>query len=178
MQYIITPHHNSARYAIKYYKLKKDMAPCPFPVFLSGDIVLCVSGDSCAYAAAASSYILTRWGIGGLFCFITEGSFLYPHTITDGGQTVIYQEMLYKPPFKPMVELMVKPPFKHSFEPHDKCGGTLKSGCAVHAYLAAGRFLPISNILVLRGTDDEGVLKWLLETSYMVSSPTFMQKTE
>ena len=171
MLYFIIARHNDARPVIDYFNLKKDMAFCPFPIFLADNVVLCLSGEGSAYAAAASSCLLTRWGRNGLFVHMAPGDFIIPHTITYGG-TTIYQEMLYKPP-----------PFVSE--------GKIEDGEAVHAFLAAGRFLPLRQIIVMRGipggpvppngpvppdspVPDERILLWLEKICFTIISPTSM----
>lgn len=157
MIYFVMARHNDARPIIEYFKLKKDMAPGPFTVFHAEDVVLCLSGDG-VYSAAATAYILTRWGRRGLFVHLVEGpEVLYPHTIMDaesgiangkttgkeiiGSRLVIYQEMLYKPP---------------DFVQE----GILVSREAAYTFLAASKFLLLKQILVLQCKDCRSVLPW------------------
>jgi len=173
--------HNDARPVIDRYELKKDMSPCPFPIFTAGDVVLCISGEDRVNAAAATSYLLTRWGRDGLFVHLgpadTNPGVSYPHTISDGDE-IVYQEMLFKHPFE--------------FE------GRLEEGEAVYAFSAAARFLPLKQIVVLRYCKDfskdvckdfskdtckdfktnEGMFLWLETICFgMTSFPTSMWKT-
>ena len=147
MLYFVIARHNDARPVIDYYDLKKDMAGCPFTVFTSNNIVLCLSGDGRANAAAATAYILSRWGRDGLFIHLgpleNKEGVLYPHTITDR-EELVYQEMLYKPP---------------SFVKED----TLEDSEGLYAFLSAAKFLPLKQIIVLRTTNlaDERILSWL-----------------
>lgn len=141
--YFLMSRHNEAAPLIKHYGLKKDMAPCPFPVFLADNVLLCLSGEGRANAAAATAYLLTRWGRDGLFVHLgLAKSALYPHTITEGKERA-YQEMLYKPP---------------AFISE----GVLEEGEAFYAFMAAARFLPLKQIIVLRiDSIDEGIFTWL-----------------
>ena len=162
MLYFIMAEHNHARPVIKYFALKKDMAPVPFTVFTADNTVLCLSGSGRANTAAATAYLLTRWGRSGLFVHIGlsgnagEGV-LYPHTITDG-EDIIYQEMLYKLPS------FMSEGFLNDYE------GT-------YAFLAASRFLPLKQIIILQAGNhvDEGTLSWLETTYYgTMSFPTYI----
>ena len=159
MLYFVIACHNDARPVIDYYGLKKDMAGCPFTIFTAHNIVLCLSGNSRANAAAATAYVLSRWGRDGLFVHLgplkhsdspehpglleKEGNIFYPHTIFDGDE-LVYQEMLYKPPS------LVRE-------------GTLEDSEGVYAFLSAAKFLPLKQIIVLRAHNlaDEGILSWL-----------------
>jgi len=177
MLYFVMARHNDARPIIEYFGLKRDMSPCPFPVFMAGDVVLCLSEESTrANTAAATAYLLTRWGRNGVFVHLgrlgrpdlsifnsgkregesgTGVGILYPYSISDGNERV-YQEMLYKPPA-----------FMHE--------GHLEDSEGVYAFLAASRFLPLKQIIVLRysGKPDEGTIAWV-EMIYfgMMSFPT------
>lgn len=160
MLYFVVPSHDEARPIIRFFGLKKDMAPCPFPVFTMGEVALCVSGKGSANAAASTAYLLTRWGQNGLFSHLSSAEgpedVEYPYAITDGTETV-YQEMLYKPPYLMQEGLLIDPP-------------------ALHAFIAAARFLPLKQIIVLR-TIDERTLSWL-DTLYfgMMAYPIYMWK--
>jgi len=160
MIYFIMARHNDARPVIDYYGLKKDMGSCPFTTFTSGNVVLCLSDEGKANAAAATAYVLSRWGRDGLFVHLgyldaqkaqffggLEGDWLYPHAILSR-EEMVYQEMLYKPP---------------SFVKE----GILEDDEGVYAFLAASRFLPLKQIMVLRTSNPinkgifEGMLSWL-----------------
>ena len=148
MLYFVMARHNDARPVIDYYDLKKDMAPCPFTVFTANDVVLCISDEGKANAAAATAYLLTRWGKNGLFVHLgsvpgERESVLYPYAIKDK-QEIVYQEMLYRPPF-------------YFYE------DTLTDGEGLYAFMAAARFLPLKHIVVLRVHKgiDEGIFLWL-----------------
>jgi len=160
MIYFVVAQHNDARPIIEYYGLKRDMAPCPFPIFLADGVALCLSDNGRANAAAATAYLLSRWGRDGVFVHLSPSlglrqELLYPHTITDGTDRV-YQEMLYKAPCN------VKE-------------GCIEDGQALYAYMAAWRFLPLKQIIVLQGKIDEGVFLWL-ELICKMSFPTFIWK--
>ena len=159
MMYFVMARHNDARQLIKYFGLKKDMAVCPFPVFLAEDCVLCLSGEGRVNAAAAAAYILTRWGKNGLFVHLgpgKDGAAIYPHTIRDGDITV-YQEMLFRPP-------------------HFVCDGIIEDGEGVFAYLAAEKWLPLKQIMIVR-SEDERILDWLEMLCFgMMSFPISMWK--
>ena len=167
--YFVTACHNDARPVIERYGMKKDMSPCPFTVFTAADVVLCISGSGRANAAAATAYLLTRWGKDGLFVHMgpsiekLEHS-LYHHSISNDGETV-YQEMLYKTP---------------SFMRE----GILENGEALYAFSAAARFLSLNQIIVLRTGKgcNEGIFIWLeticvsLKAFGMTAFPTSMLK--
>ena len=145
--YFLIACHNDAKPVIDYYGLKKDMAGGPFTIFTAHNVVLCLSGNGRANAAAATAYVLSRWGRDGLFVHLStlekeEGVF-YPHTITDR-EELVYQEMLYKPP---------------SFVRE----GIIEDGEGVYAFLSASKFLPLKQIIILRAHNlaDEGILSWL-----------------
>jgi len=147
MLYFVMARYRDARPLIDYYSLKKDMAGCPFTIFIADNVVLCLSDGGRANTAAATAYLLTRWGRDGLFVHIvpskTGEEVLYPHTILDG-ENKVYQEMLYKPP-----------PFIRE--------DTLEDGEGVYAFLSASRFLPLKQIIVLQTNNpvNEGILSWL-----------------
>jgi len=148
------PDYSYARPFIKYYDLKKDMAFCPFDVFLSDYIVLCLSGKGGANAAAATAYILTRFGKEGLFVHLAASTNepLLPVSITFNGETA-YPELLYKPP----------PLLKEE---------SLADEAGLYAFLAASRFIPLNNIIILRSNNsaNEVILIWL-ETIYTAFLP-------
>ena len=168
--YFLMSRHNDARPLIKHYGLHKDMAPCPFEVFLAGDVVLCLSGEGRVNAAAATAYLLTRWGRDGLFIHLgitktsVPGTF-YPHTIADFCEEYeeAYQEMLYKPPA-----------FVYD--------GVLEDGEGFFAFMAAANFLPLKQIMVLRNAD-ERIYPWLeticmaLKAFGTIPFPTSMLRT-
>ena len=189
MLYFVIARHHDARPIIDYYGLKKDMTGGPFTIFTAHNIVLCLSDKGRANAAAATAYMLSRWGRDGLFVhlgllgaldssesLVSSGSLesleslvrdegvFYPHTIFDGKE-VVYQEMLYKPP------LIIQE-------------GTLEDGEGLYAFLSAARFLPLKQIIVLRSNHlaNEGVLSWLeticgaLSPFGTMSFPTSMLK--
>ena len=170
MMYFVMARHNDARAIIDYYGLKKDMSGCPFTIFMTHDVVLCISGEGRINAAAATAYVLTRWGKDGLLIHLgpagVADSAIYPYVISDDRE-VVYQEMLYK-----------QPPFVHE--------GMLEDSEGVSAFLAAARFLPLKQIMVLRiGMPvNEGILLWLeticaaLRPFGMTSFPISMWKKE
>jgi len=160
MLYFVIARHNDARPVIDYYGLKKDMAGGPFTIFTAHNVVLCLSDEGRANAAAATAYVLSRWGRDGLFVHlgplaptidsldllspsVQGNSVFYPYTISYGDE-VVYQEMLYKPPSS-ITE------------------GALEDGEGVYAFLSAARFLPLKQIIVLRSNNlaNEGILSWL-----------------
>ena len=148
MMYFVMTRHNDARPIIDYYDLKKDMAPCPFTVFTANDVVLCISDEGKANAAAATAYLLSRWGKNGLFVHLgilsgEKEGVLYPYVITDK-QEIVYQEMLYKSPSNFYEDI-------------------LNDGEGLYSFMAAARFLPLKQILVLRvhKTVGEGIFSWL-----------------
>ena len=156
MLYFVMSHHNHARPVIAYFGLKKDMAPCPFTIFTAGDVVLCLSGQGCANAAAATAYILTRWGREGLFVHLSPGDGLYPHTITDGTGSV-YPEMLFKPP---------------GFLP----GGISEDSEAFFSFQSASKFLPLKQIIILRSAANEQTLSWIQRICYGLQIPKYLNK--
>jgi len=170
MLYFVMAQHNDARPIIDYYGLKKDMSGCPFTIFAAQNVVLCLSGEGRANTSAATAYMLTRWGREGLFVHLgplkSGDDVLYPHTILNG-EELVYQEMLYKPPV-----------FMHE--------GSLEDGEGIYAFLAASKFLPLKQIIVLRTNNpaDEGILSWLetictaLCPFGMISFPTSMWRKE
>ena len=148
MLYFVMSHHDDARPLINYFGLKKDVAPSPFPIFRAQDVALCISGSGRASTAAATAYLLTRWGRDGLFVHLEPWPgkcdvVLYPNILVDLKE-VVYQEMLYKPP-----------PFMEEVFIEDVEG--------VYAYNAASHFLPLKQIIILKTPDrvDERTLSWL-----------------
>lgn len=146
--YFVMANHDDARPVIKYFELKKDVAPCPFPVFRAQNVVLCISGHGRGNTAAATAYLLTRWGKDGLFVHLEPWPgkcdvVLYPNIIVDLKE-MVYQEMLYK-----------LPPFVEEVFIEDVEG--------VYALTTASHFLPLKQIMILKTPDrvDERTLSWL-----------------
>ena len=165
MLYFVMARHKDARPIIDYYDLKKDMAPCPFTVFTANDVVLCISDEGKANAAAATAYLLSRWGKDGLFVHLgiiskEQNMVLYPFSITDNRE-IAYQEMLYN-------------------TPHYFYEDSLNDGEGLYAFMAAARFLPLKQIIVLRAhnTINEGTFSWLETIFGTMLFPIFMWKSK
>ena len=148
MLYFVMARHNDARPVIEYFGLKKDVAPTPFPIFRARDAVLCLSGDGRGNTAAATAYLLTRWGRDGLYVHLEPWPgkcdvVIYPNIIVDLKE-IVYQEMLYKTP------AFMEEAFIEDVE-------------GVYAYTTASRFLPLKQIIILKTPErvDERTLSWL-----------------
>ncbi|MCL1998886.1 MAG: hypothetical protein FWG65_08970 [Turicibacter sp.] len=146
--YFVMANHNDAKPIIDYFDMKKDVAPCPFEVFRADDIVLCLSGEGRSNTAAATAYILTRWGKDGLFVHLEPwpgkcNVVIYPNIIIDLKE-IVYQEMLYKLPS------FIEEVFVEDIE-------------GLYAFTTAAHFLPLKQIIILKTPDkvDKRTLGWL-----------------
>ena len=150
--------YNDAKLIIKHYHLRKDVAPGPFAIFTSQNIVLCLSEDNSAAAnAAAAAYMLTRWvwARDGIFVhinFAPDAPLSRAYSVSDGlGSKPIYPELLN-----------TTPPFLQE--------GPLQDAAAHAAFIAAARFLPLKQIIILQNIN-ETLFPWLED---ICCFPTFI----
>lgn len=158
MLYFVMANQDDARPVINYFSLKKDIALCPFPVFTSDEdcVTLCLSGEGRGNTAAATAYLLTRFGRSGLYVHLEPWRgkcdvVLYPNIMVDLDE-IVYQEMLYKTPS------FMEEVFVEDIE-------------GVYAFTTASRFLPLKQIIILKTPDlvDERTLSWLQTVSVSLS---------